>query len=181
MHQAWQQRLTRLPYADSSALLLALQDPHTLLCTRRLTDERSQESDAFLQAIPEAGTVVYLPLWHQEACEGVLVLVFAQILSEDAPQIRIVDGSLPRLSEALASARLHALIDRQRQRFYTILDQLPEGVLLVEATAGTISYANPAASSLLSVPHHMLVGTPLHQLEVSRLSQEPSTPPGILP
>jgi signal transduction histidine kinase len=158
-------------------LLQALQGQQTLLRSESHVNENGQRSEIFLQAIPGAGTIVSLPLWYKETCEGVLIIVFAQILLKGAPQVLIVEGSAPLLAEALASARLHTMIDLQRQRFYTILDQLPKGVLLVEAAGGTISYANPADSSLLGVPHATLVGTPLHQMEVSRLSQEPSTLP----
>lgn len=175
--RSWRRRLTRLAYDCSSSLLQALQEPQTLLRTRLPASEDEKQPEMLFQAIPGAGTIVYLPLWYKKTCEGVLVLVFAQVLPEDAPLLHVVEGSTPLLAEILASAHLHALIDQQRQRFYTILDQLPEGVLLVEATEGTISYANPAASSLLGVPHATLVGTPLHRLEVSRLSQEPSSFP----
>lgn len=51
----------------------------------------------------------------------------------------------------------------ERQRWYTILDQLPEGVLLVEAMTSKVSYVNPAAASLLGFALPQLVGVPLHQ------------------
>ena len=56
----------------------------------------------------------------------------------------------------------HAIADEQ-QRLHTVLDQLPEGIVLVEARTGKVRYANPAAADLLgyALPH--LVGAPLNQ------------------
>jgi hypothetical protein len=86
----------------------------------------------FYKLFPGAGTIVSLSLWNKEKCEGVLIIVFAQILLEGAPRVLIVEGTASLLAEALASARLHVMIEQQRQRFYTILDQLPGGVLLAD-------------------------------------------------
>jgi len=69
----------------------------------------------------------------------------------------------PHLTEALAETWMHAALADERQRLRTVLDQLPEGVILVEAQSGKVSYANPAAAGLLgyALPH--LVGAPLNQ------------------
>jgi PAS domain S-box-containing protein len=45
--------------------------------------------------------------------------------------------------------------------FYTVLDQLPEGILFVEAHTGKVCYANPAAATLLGQDLASLVGSPL--------------------
>ncbi len=57
----------------------------------------------------------------------------------------------------------HHAVEIERKRLYTILDQLPEGVLLVEAMTSKVSYVNPAAASLLGFALPQLVGVPLHQ------------------
>ncbi len=57
----------------------------------------------------------------------------------------------------------HSQAQQEQQRWYTILDQLPEGVLLVEAMTSKVSYVNPAAASLLGFALPQLVGVPLHQ------------------
>lgn len=51
----------------------------------------------------------------------------------------------------------------EEHRLHTVLDQLPEGIVLVEARTGKVRYANPAAADLLgfTLPH--LIGTPLNQ------------------
>ncbi len=55
------------------------------------------------------------------------------------------------------------VVEMERQRLHTILDQLPEGVLLVEAVAGRVSYANAAASHLLGLALPQLLGGSLKQ------------------
>lgn len=57
----------------------------------------------------------------------------------------------------------HQAVDIERQRLHTILDQLPEGVLLVDARTSKVSYANPAAAHLLGFALPQLIGMPLNQ------------------
>jgi PAS domain S-box-containing protein len=64
-------------------------------------------------------------------------------------------------AQTLAQQQKHQSVETERMRLHTILDQLPEGVLLVEAAAGTVSYANMAASHLLHVPLSRLIGSTL--------------------
>ncbi len=64
---------------------------------------------------------------------------------------------------ALVHARLHAPVEDERARLRAILDQLPEGILLVEATDGNISYANASAATILGIPVQDLVGVSFHQ------------------
>jgi len=67
-------------------------------------------------------------------------------------------------SQTLAHQQRHQSVEMERARLHTILDQLPEGVLLVEATAGTVSYANTAASHLLHIPLSRLIGSTLKEV-----------------
>jgi PAS domain-containing protein len=54
-------------------------------------------------------------------------------------------------------------VEDERARFRTILDQLPEGILLVEATEGNISYANASAATILGIPVQDLTGVSFHR------------------
>ncbi|MBA2285141.1 MAG: PAS domain-containing protein [Ktedonobacteraceae bacterium] len=54
-------------------------------------------------------------------------------------------------------------LTNERARFRAILDQLPEGILLVEATDGSISYANTSAATILGIALQELVGVSFHQ------------------
>src|SRR5207247_2342881 len=62
-----------------------------------------------------------------------------------------------------ALAQIQYAVEREQQRLRTVLDQLPEGVLLAEARTSKVSYANPAAAHLLGFALAQLVGVPLNQ------------------
>ena len=164
--------LVRIPYDSSSLLVQMLRRERPLLSNLPL-DNGEPGPEGLFQAIPGTQTLFWLPLRYKGFCEGVLVLSFSQELQVGAPQIQALEGCAGTLAEALSRARLHATIEREQQRFLTILDQLPEGVLLVEAISGTISYANSAASSLLGVPQKSLIGAQLNQLALSNVDPEP--------
>ncbi len=67
------------------------------------------------------------------------------------------------ITAAIAHARLHTAVEDESARLRAILDQLPEGILLVEATDGNISYANASAATILGTPVKDLVGVSFHQ------------------
>lgn len=72
------------------------------------------------------------------------------------------DVTAPLLARQQAE-HVHTLLMNERARFHAILDQLPEGILLVEATDGNISYANASAATILGIPLQDLVGVSFHQ------------------
>jgi len=153
----------RLSSPSGLAPLLAMQQRTPII--KRKSQETSQDKgcagDALL-SLPQIQCVVSLPLWKKR-CEGVLVTAFASSQEADDLLVRTLSGCAPHLAGALASARLHAVIADEQQRLHTVLDQLPEGVLLVEAAAGLVSYANAAAADLLGVALPQLVGSSLKQ------------------
>src|SRR6266566_671517 len=136
---------------SGGSLLEAMQQRTPLI--RRTSQERetgqegSSERDTLL-ALPEVACVVYLPLWRAQGarCEGVLVAGFATEEELDALVVPTLSACAPHLTEALAETWMHAALADERQRLRTVLDQLPEGVILVEAQSGKVSYANPAAA-----------------------------------
>jgi PAS domain S-box-containing protein len=144
------------PQFDDLPLLLARDQQ------RPLVKRKSQGEEDFILAHSNDACVVYLPLWGT-CCEGMLALTFAK--EEEATDLlmRTLSECAPSISEALASAKLHAVVSEERQRLYAVLDQLPEGVLVVEARTSTISYANPAAAHLLGRDLSQLVNVPLNQ------------------
>lgn len=169
--------LTRIPYDRSSLLSQTLQQDHPVL--HRGTGGKKQGVEELLYNIPGVDTTFWLPLWCDESCEGTLVVAFAQEMHAQAPQIQALKGCARPFAEALSRARLHTIIEQEQRRLHAMFGQLPEGILLVEAASGTISYANSAASSLLGVPHPSLVGTPLHQLGSSSENIKSSSPSRI--
>jgi PAS domain S-box-containing protein len=154
------------PFLSSPSGSSALQAMHQRTPTikrksREMSKDGCKERDALL-SLPGIECVMYLPLWEKR-CEGVLVAAFAREEEADDLLVRTLSECAPHLAEALASARLHATITDERQRLHTILDQLPEGVLLVEALTSKVEYANPAAAQLLGFTLPQLIGVPLNQ------------------
>jgi signal transduction histidine kinase/ActR/RegA family two-component response regulator len=70
-------------------------------------------------------------------------------LSEEVRQARLVQENA-RLYEAERAAR-SALAD-ERARLTTVLDNIPAGVILLEAASGSATFANPTAARLLRQP-----------------------------
>jgi signal transduction histidine kinase/ActR/RegA family two-component response regulator len=70
-------------------------------------------------------------------------------LSEEVRQARLVAENL-RLSEAERAAR--AELETERALLARILDNIPSGVVLVEAPSGRVTFANRAVAQLLRLP-----------------------------
>ncbi len=155
---------TLIAYSHGSSPLVEAMKAHAPLIKKKSLDrERSQDRETeSLLALPDVQCVVYLPLWGKR-CEGVLVAAFTTEENVTDLLMPIFEECTPHLAEALAEARLRAAIADERQGLHTVLDQLPEGIVLVEARTGKVRYANSVAAHLLgyALPH--LVGVPLNQ------------------
>lgn len=136
------------------------------------SQDTDEEKDEFLE-LPGVQCVVYTPLWKNR-CEGVLVAAFTSKQGVYELLARTLSECAPYLAEALVSTRLHATILDERKRLYTILDQLPEGVMLVEARTSKVSYVNAAAAHMLGLDVSQLAGIPLNQLGLSATRAHPS-------
>ena len=106
---------------------------------------------------------ICIPLWLKDHFEGTLSASFRKLVHPDGPEVQTLLGCSPHLTAALAHARLHTAVEDERERLRAILDQLPEGILLVEAAEGTISYANAAAATILGIPLHDLIEVSFHE------------------
>jgi signal transduction histidine kinase len=115
---------------------------------------------------------ICVPLWFRDHFEGALTAIFSEPMLPDAPQVRTLIGCSTHIAVAFAHARLHAAAEHERSRLYSILQQLPEGVLIVEASSGAISYANDTAASILGIPISHLVDLPLHQYQYFQSSAD---------
>lgn len=119
------------------------------------------------QAIPAWFTpalpcIISIPLWGKR-CEGVLVLGFAEEEAVTELLISTLSECAPYLAEALAEARLRSDLANEQHRLHVVLDQLPEGIVLVEARTSKIKYVNPSAARLLGFALPQLLGAPLNQ------------------
>ncbi|MBV9231850.1 MAG: PAS domain-containing protein [Chloroflexi bacterium] len=121
---------------------------------------------------PGARGYICVPLWFGDHFEGTLAATFPDPISSDGPEVSALQGSGTHIAAALAHARLHAHVESEHARLRSILDQLPEGILIAEVSNGAISYANPTASQVLGMPLKELTELPLHQHPWSRVAEE---------
>ena len=152
----------RIPFDSAYPVAQAHQQKEPILIED--THSAAQQDARFkpLLAINTHGYIC-VPLWFRDHFEGTLTAIFSEPLLPDAPQVRTLIGCSTHIAVAFAHARLHAAVEHERSRLHSILQQLPEGVLIVEASSDAISYANDTAASILGIPTLNLVGLPLHQ------------------
>ncbi|WP_165423196.1 ATP-binding protein [Ktedonosporobacter rubrisoli] len=110
------------------------------------------------------------PLWFGDQLEGVLTAAFSQVIQPTGPEMRTFLSIGTHIAAALAQARLHVDIQNRQMRLHSVLDQLPEGIIIAEIVSGSIDYANPAAGRLLRLPLPQLIGTPVHRFAQSYAS-----------
>jgi PAS domain S-box-containing protein len=108
-------------------------------------------SNVPLQLIGVHGYIC-MPLWFKDRFEGTLTAMFRDPIQPDGVEVQTLAGCSLHIAVALAHARLHAAVENEHARLKAVLDQLPEGVLLIEASGQHISYANAAAAHILGVP-----------------------------
>jgi len=118
--------------------------------------------DSFLASTGRHG-YLSVPLWFGDKFEGALTASFEDPIQVQGPEVQTFFECSTHIAAALAQARLHQTIAHERTRLGAILDQLPEGILLVEVASSSISYANRAAASLLGMSLADLSNRPLHQ------------------
>jgi PAS domain S-box-containing protein len=110
-----------------------------------------------------AQSYVCVPLWFKDYFEGALCAAFDHIISPDGVEVQTLVACGTHIAAALAHARLHESVRNERARLRSVLDQLPDGILIIEAMDGSISYANEAAGHILGIPYKQLAGTQLHR------------------
>ncbi len=117
------------------------------------------------QPVVTAGAQGYVcvPLWFKDYFEGALCASFDYSITPDDVAVQTIIACGTHIAAALAHARLHKNVRNERARLRLVLDRLPEGIMLIEAMDGTISYANEAAGHILGIPYKQLVGTQLHR------------------
>ena len=112
---------------------------------------------------------ICMPLWFKDYFEGTLIASFSDPISADGPEVQTLQGCSTHIAAALAHARLHTSVENERTRLGTVLDQLPEGVVIIEASDGHVSYANATASSILGIHLKKLIGAPLNKYSQAHL------------
>ncbi len=156
--------LQAIPYTSSSLISLALgrQDPLIIEDLQEAALQGRVEQNHPLVCNGVRG-FISVPLWFGDQFEGTLTAIFPASIQAQGMEARAFAACGTHIAAALAQARLHSVVAYEQLRLRTILDQLPEGILLIDAVTSCVSYGNPAASALLALPLPELIDVPIHQ------------------
>ena len=113
---------------------------------------------------------ICVPLWFKDHFEGTLAALFTYPLSSNGAEVQTLEGCATPIAAALAHARLLTEIEHKQARLRAVLDQLPEGVVIIEASDGCISYANAAAERIVGTPGRSMLGN-----SISKHARSPIT------
>lgn len=173
--------LTQLPAEPCCAKTLPLPDPSAPPLS--LLTQASQQTTpiviADLQHLPdpthtepaccadlcvdqETRGLLCLPLWCGETFGGVLIAQFTMPISMTEQVLSILSSCGRHLATTLSNAHLHRTMFQERLQQQEVLDQMPEGIIITEATSGIIQYANPVAAQILNIPLAEFVGAPYY-------------------
>jgi PAS domain S-box-containing protein len=175
----------------TTCLQLLAQAPITLICPKRLTQSLLQRlrglaasmgngvsgaTAVLLSAVAareepgsllqpwldeETQSCLCLPLQNGSQPEGLLLAGFAAPAAEVRRHLGTLTNCGRYLALALSHARMQLALDQERLRLHELLDQMPEGVVIAEATSGVVRYANEVAAQILGRSPRELVGQPL--------------------
>lgn len=172
--------LQQVPY--ESELLLAPAHKHRdpIIIENLQSTALGMKAKNYPGATHDAQGFICVPLWFNNYFEGTLSALFSDPICADGPEVQTLVGCSTHIAAALAHAHLYTEVENERARLHAVLDQLPEGVFLTEASDGCISYANTAAASIMGVPLTMPIGvplSPLHQaISLTDLDNQPIPP-----
>lgn len=93
--------------------------------------------------------LIAIGLGTKEEPLGVMVCVRRDPPEYSAEDARLTRLLAERITTALTNALLHAQVAAERQRLATVIEQLPEGVLIAAAPDGRLILSNRAADDLL--------------------------------
>src|SRR5579875_639631 len=81
--------------------------------------------------------------------------------------LRDEEGHIQYLLQTVidVTAQVRARRAAEQQRLSTVLDQLPEGILMADAISGVISYVNPTAAHFLGMTQEQLMGMAVSRLQ----------------
>ncbi len=144
---------------DSFYYLSTAYKHHQALIRENLQTEAQQGIIPKHLPVVAAGGQGYicLPLWFNNYFEGTLTLVFLQPLAHDSIEIQTLTQCAISVAAALAHARLYTTVKQEQKRLRTIIDLLPEGVLLLDAD-GRISYINEAGVEIGKISAEEQIG-----------------------
>ncbi len=149
----FQDILQEVPYGSDFIIANAIKQKKPIFIENMQDAARREEIDNNYPAVKfGAQGYICIPLWTGDQPEGMLAACFREIIRADGTEAKTLEGCSMHIASALAQARLHTEIEQERARLRAVLDQLPEGVLLIDAPHGHIQYANAAAVQIVGSP-----------------------------
>lgn len=129
---------------------LLIHEPKTV----RLADLRSHPASVgFPPNHPPMRSFLGVPITSHGRVLGNLYLTEKQLAAEFTEEdARLVELLARHAAVAIDNARLYRQAELQKQRLQAIIDQLPEGVLMVESNPDRVTLANAQATRLLGWP-----------------------------
>ena len=111
-----------------------------------------QHAETHTQApTPDSSTYISVPLWCNNDFEGTLTLVLACPLTYESIEIQTLSSCGNHIATALAHARQYARIADEQVWLHTVLDQLPDGIMIID-TDECIRYINEAGTRIAQIP-----------------------------
>jgi len=107
-------------------------------------------------------SLVCLPVTGSGSPIGGLVLTFADERRFDEAERRFLAALATQCGQALERARLAAALAREREQFATVLQQMPSGVVIVDAQSGRMMLANEQLEVLWGTPLRDVIGAGLN-------------------
>jgi len=145
--------LLEVPYERNFLIAKAIKQKNPLIIDNmQAAAERGEIDSNYPAASFGMQGYIYIPLWSSDQLEGMLSAGFRKNIRADDNEVKTLEGCGMHIAAALAHARLHTEIEHERARLRAVLDQLPEGVLLIDAPLGYVQYANAAAVQIVGTP-----------------------------
>ncbi|MGA2481078.1 MAG: PAS domain S-box protein, partial [Spirochaetia bacterium] len=120
------------------------------------------QDDEFVEAIPGIVSEVCVPLRDRGSVVGVLNVESTSGMAMAEEDLRLMMALAEHVSIAIANARLSAEVRTSGERYRSLVENLGEGVMIVDA-GERILLANPAAAAVFGVPLEALHGRGLDE------------------
>jgi len=124
-------------------------------------------------------SVLYFPLLRQDQLRGILALVHPQPDHFASFHLTLLTAAAPQMVLALENARLYRSAARAQERLQTILTNLTDALLVLDA-AGTVVLTNPTLERLVGRPGSALQGQRFSEVIPLRYGARPSPIEGVL-
>ena len=121
-----------------------------------LVEDVRRDTD-FIWAVKDVRSEVCIPLFDQKQVVGILNVESTKEMSLDEADLRLITALGEHVSIAISRARLYADLRQSEERYRTLVENLGEGIAIVDPTE-TFRFANTAAEKVFGVTPGSLIG-----------------------